>query len=1283
MKPSRFSVLLRRSFALAALTAISSSQALAATWYWDVNSSTTGAQQGPGNWNNSDPRWWNGSSTVAWDNFAGHIAHFGSTSGEGLPSDSDAQRTIKLGGTLNASGLIFNATTLATFILTEGEIVLPNGATIDVRGSNGTDAANRRHRIHSTIAGSDIKITRSTTSALALIRLYGSNYWTGTLSLSALSGEGIFVEAMNGPSINSLNSVSIGANSSMILASSQTYTPSFSIAGSGAGGNRGAIRFDVNGGTVTGPITLTGNATINALGGVTGTVSGTIDQVTTGRTLTLNPNGGTLVFTADNNFIAPVNISSGNLILNGSNSISSTITVGANSIALLGQNEFKGAGKVTLNGGSLTLGSLNAVKASGSIANPIELTGSENTITAVVGPGGFTEEEFANLPSYPTSGSGTASYGMSALADIYWTGALSGTRSFAKGGLGTLTLLGTRTDSGGVNIREGSLRFFHIADGGQPSSIGTSSSAAASVLLSGGRLAYEGPQAQTNRLFTLSASSVIDASGSGPLRFTNTGSIANIGTSARTLVLTGYAPGENRIDSVISNAGTGAVSLTKRGSNSWTLAGSNTYTGTTRIDGGKLVVDYSEGKDPISGAGSVTHNAGDVVFRGTTGGVTKTLNAFQLSVNHHAAANLKFENRVNLTVSTLSGSGNVQRNDLIDISSNPNNSLTVSSLNANNHLRIVNGVMLGNASTELNGRASIVFRDKDGTYGFPALSGGTSGDMVKMTPDVNFTGGGTALLNSLTTDYRFTKGTYTTDGIPDAAGNWKHLHFHTITLDSTAATFSEANKIKLQLNSARFSPNGSGRGILITGNNDVTISNSDGANSNTQPIWIHNYLDEVATFNVQADFDQQYLIFGGTGFTDHFGFLQQTDNFYLLGSTVRISKPQTIDDIQGNFRVSTGGVLEIGADFFKSTFYAGWGETDFIKPVRATPAGGITFYGDSGLGAYVSAPTATSKRVVDFAESDMFTGRPISQNLVWGAERFLTQPDTDNDGDYTFKLSSTRSNALLQIRNNINLNGRNRNIEVADGTAPVDALLSGVLSGSDASGIIKSGPGTLQLSGQNTFKGETRIQAGKLIVGTGNLHEDSMITLITSGQGGSGQLEVTSDLSVASVTINGVPQLPGKVTHAGIIEGGGSLYVGGTLTPYQEWANSSGLLSGESAGDIDADFDGVKNGIEYAVGTNPKASTPSVLSQVAGSPASVRFTRATSPARTDLNLYLESSADLSGSWTVLATSTGGAAMVSSVGISATVSEASGTVTVTDNRTHTTGKVFYRLRAEIP
>ncbi len=1292
MNPSRLPAFLRRALAMAALTSLGSAPALAATWYWDNDTAATGPQQGSGTWSTGNTNWWDttASSNVTWNNSAGNIAHFGTTAGAGITGTTDASRTITVGGTVNAAGLIFNAVTENSYILSAGTIALADGSTIEVKGSNGTDTATKRHRITGVITGNNIRIARSTTTSLAMLRLFGNNTWTGTLTLAApTSGEGMFVESLALGAINNLSTVSVGVNSSMILAAGGTFTPAFSISGTGAGGNRGAIRFDTNNAILSGPVTLAGTATVNASAGITATVSGPITQ--NGNALTINGSGGgIMILSANNAFTGNVTLSSGNLALSGNNTITGTIAVGANSLSLTGNNTFEGAGKVTLNGGSITLARPDSVYGPG--ANRIELIGGANTIVAMVGTGGFSEAEYAALPTMAINvlGGATAAYGMGALSDITWDGALSGTRAFAKSGPGTLTLVGNRSDSGGIQIREGPLRIFQIANGGQNSPIGSSPAAAANLVLSGGRLMYVGPQADTDRLFTLSASSMIDASGQGPLRFTNTGTIAHSGTTARTLTLTGYAPGENRIASIIPNAGAGLVSVTKQGTASWTLAGPNTYTGTTRNNGGVLTLDYSAGVDPLpTPSGPVHLNAGELRIKGTTAGSTKAFTTFQLGINQHTAATLKFENRVNLTAATFASGGLTQRNDLIDISSNAANSFAITALNT--AIKVVNGVLLVNtAGGDVNGRANLILRDSVG-YGFPTLSGETTGNLVKISGStanskiVTYANGGTASFTDNATNYRITKGYFTGRGDKPAGTNIENMLFNTITLDSTAATVSSANEIELYLDSCRMAPgNGSvasGKGILITGNNNVTISNGEQINSNTQPLWIHNYLQPNATFSMVADFDQQFLIFGGTGFTDYLGLFQKTDNFFIHGSTVRLSKEQLVLPGEGNFRVAAGGVLEVGADFLNLFLSPEWDQVDFVKPVRTTPSGGIAFYGDSGLGAYSSIPEIT-KRVVHFATADA-SGNLTSQDLTWGVAQFLTQPDADIDGDYTFKLSSARSNVMLELRNKINLNGRSRNIEVADGSATIDALLTGVLSGSDASGIIKSGAGTLQLSGQNTYKGETRVQAGTLMVAQGTLHASSSISIITSATGGSGKLHVTGDVAVASVSIDGVPQPAGKVTNVNVL-GSGSLYVGSPLTPYQQWANNSSLGAGESAADYDADFDGVKNGIEYAVGSNPKGSTPSVLTQVAGAPASVRFNRATTPVRSDLTLHLEASPDLGATtWTVLATSTAGAAMASSVGVSATVSESAGVVTVTDNRTHSTGKVFYRLRAQIP
>ena len=63
----------------------------------------------------------------------------------------------------------------------------------------------------------------------------------------------------------------------------------------------------------------------------------------------------------------------------------------------------------------------------------------------------------------------------------------------------------------------------HLNDGSSDSSIGRSPADAANLIIQGGSLRYEGEGGTTNRLFTIgTAGATLDASGSGPIEFTNT-----------------------------------------------------------------------------------------------------------------------------------------------------------------------------------------------------------------------------------------------------------------------------------------------------------------------------------------------------------------------------------------------------------------------------------------------------------------------------------------------------------------------------------------------------------------------------------------------------------------------------------------------------------------------------------------------------------------------------------------------------------------------------------------
>jgi autotransporter-associated beta strand protein len=79
---------------------------------------------------------------------------------------------------------------------------------------------------------------------------------------------------------------------------------------------------------------------------------------------------------------------------------------------------------------------------------------------------------------------------------------------------------------------------------------------------------------------------------------------ASIGNNNRSIYLTGVNTGDNAIYGSISDSasGTGIISLTKEETGTWMLAGTNTYTGVTTVNGGTLVLS---GESSIVDTGTV------------------------------------------------------------------------------------------------------------------------------------------------------------------------------------------------------------------------------------------------------------------------------------------------------------------------------------------------------------------------------------------------------------------------------------------------------------------------------------------------------------------------------------------------------------------------------------------------------------------------------------------------------------------------------------------------------
>jgi len=527
------------------------------------------------------------------------------------------------GSALALSGRVVGTGNLVLGTTGGGAITL-SGSSINQTGSitnNGTGAGT------TTISG---VIGRNVSSVIensgtALLTLSGANTFTSGLFIKAGTVSGITSTSAFGASsgVITIGDTSGSANATLSGGLAGTFANPITVA---AGSTGTATITDTAASIFSGAITLNKNLTVAPAASAL-TLGGSIAG--TGNLLLGTTGAGTLMLSGStvNTTGSISNNASGGGVTTISAAIGSNVAgiiqnSGSSTLTLSGTNTYHGT--TTVNSGVLKAGTTQAlgVNSAVTLANVsgaiLDITGYNTAIGSLTGGGA----SGGNI----TLGAATLTIGGDATSPAAYAGSISGTGSITKIGSGVLTLAGTNGYSGGTSLNAGTISV--TAD----NNLGNVSGG---LVFGGGSLLNGGGGSTafaTSRAITL-------VSGGGTL---DTGTAGNTSLFSGTLtdganLLTLQGSGYGTYNGAIGN---GSGGLTKAGSGTWTLAGSNTYSGGTTISAGVLRLGSANalGTGGLILAGGTLDSAGGTI---TLASAPQTWNSdltFQGSANLNMGA---------------------------------------------------------------------------------------------------------------------------------------------------------------------------------------------------------------------------------------------------------------------------------------------------------------------------------------------------------------------------------------------------------------------------------------------------------------------------------------------------------------------------------------------------------------------------------------------------------------------------------------------------------------------
>ena len=899
----------------------------------------------------------------------------------------------------------------------------------------------------------------------------------------------------------------------------------------------------------TAPFTLSG-ARITLGGTVTTTTpaSGTLTD-----TISLNMVLSNNVAFAVNRLSATVyhNLTVSGVISDSGGSWGLTKTSTAGTLALTGANTYRG--KTTVSGGTLTFNTIgNVGAASSALGAPTTVADGTIDLDAALT---YTGASASSDRVINVTGNNMLLYN-NGTGDLTLTGGITGnnrkmfirgtTNIIETGVIATGTSDLWRTDpgkftmtnpnnsySGLVMVAAGTVSVNSISDGGTPSALGQGALIQLGQASAGfGTLQFTGTNGGScNR--TISILGTTSASTSGGI-IENTvagqtlllsGNVSQGGTgTSQGLQLIGAGNGE--MSGVISTA----LSVSKSGAGTWTLSGTNTYTGSTAVNAGTLLINGS-----TAAASAVTvAAAGTLGGTGTVNGAVSVTAGGKLAPGSGGIGTLALANG---TASALTLNGNTINCELSTVADISDRIAVAGTLVLNGANTITLATPLGTPPAGTYRLMTYAARSGDGTLALDRVYPNAVFTLGETNVTLTVTGSGTSLFVSW-------QGDGTANAWNLATPNWLSGSSPISYVDGEDVLFDDAGfatpeiaigpdpvaPLSITVNSTKAytfggAPISGTCGLTKLGASALTLSGSN-TYSGTTTVGVN------GTANSKIIVNHSAALGSAAGGTTVYGGNGTTENQLYLGNGVTV-KDETLT-------LATGASYRAGLLFTPGTGTATWDGN-----IVLSGGGGAYLWGDSSTGVLVIGGSADdtitgttgqlSLRGNGIMNSRINIGTvalgkdtPATWTLntasnKWGSSSVyqgILKLGIADALPVTTTLKVGKDSAVSEAI--FDLNGKNQTVAglgelhySGAGTQKIVSSTPATLTVSNATpnsfgttnssieglvSVVKMGAGTLTLTGTNTTFGGFAVNAGTLTVSaTGTLGDNSTNITVTAG----------------------------------------------------------------------------------------------------------------------------------------------------------------------------------------